>query len=256
MTIFSGACAESCGYGSYWAGVGLARTRNNPPATVTLTQWVYDYNGGDAVPGAAVSVCRACPCTADNVLDQQQTDPTGYVTLRFPAPTLPNENGSPYCLQASASGYLTTFFYRSVPYTESVVSIHDSLLPPQATGTALVKTTFSNPNHLNVGVRVFDCLTNTAPGVDISIAVVPSTTPAASGVEAGAGADDAAVDGGTGAWEADATTSAQNLTILFSAPPGIATLTATVPGIGVVSQISGVNIMPDTVIGVGLLPTP
>jgi hypothetical protein len=223
-----------------------------------LTDWVYDYFGGGGVAGAEVYVCPSCPCTESEALDHQSTDKRGYVTLNFSQVA----GRSPHCLQTTAPGYVTTLGYSPIPYTEPVLSIDNSLLPKTAAfGIALVSKARADASTPNVvGVGMYDCLFDPAPGVDISISVIPSTALMVPDLDAGADAPAQTGSEDAGPWNADAETgivaNGGGGRVIFSGvPPGTATLTASVPGVGIVSQVS-ITVVAGATIQVGMMPAP
>jgi hypothetical protein len=256
---FSVGCADSCGFGRYWSCAGPAKSPSTEPTTVKLTEWVYDYYGGGGVAGAEVYVCPSCPCTESEALDHQPTDKSGHVTLNF------RQVGgkSPQCLQTTAPGYVTTLGYSSIPYTEPVLSIDNSLLPKTAFGIALVSNARADAGTPNVvAVGMFDCLFDPAPGVDISIRVIPSSALMVPDLDAGADAPAQTAPGSedAGPWTADAETgivaNGGGGRVIFSGvPPGTGTLTATVPGVGIVSQVA-ITVVAGATIQVGMMPAP
>jgi hypothetical protein len=206
-----------------------------------LTEYVDQFPtgnglGGSPIAGALVSVCPTsqCPCSGSDA-PTQQADDAGFVTFSAVAA------GEKYCLQASAQGFLTTLAFGGPPYTEDVVSVGDTLLEPQALGIALVPSNYDRMG-VNVGVKVFDCLSDPAQNVNVSISVSPSSA---------AGGDDSGVGSEAGPWQADA--NANGSPSFGPAPPGVANLTATVPGVGVVSQVTAL-VAPGMVTEVGMFP--
>jgi hypothetical protein len=246
------ACSTLCAYGSYWACAGLVQFPSSAPTKITTTEFVSDYTSGIGIADADISVCGSCPCSGSQILVERTTDENGYVTLSWNQDVGPTGGGSTYCFQTTAPGYPLTLAFSPVPFTESVLSVNDSLLAPQLAGIPLVGPSTPNPNGFNVGVRVFDCLTNPAPGVVVSVAV-PATSP----VDAGAEIDDGggSADGQASVWDAAVDTNTSGLALFGPVPPGAATVTAVVPGVGLVSRIVA-NVMPDATTEIALFPTP
>jgi hypothetical protein len=257
---FSGTCAAPCGYGSYWACAGHVAWPI-APRTVTWTYLVRDYFTGKGVGGASVNVCTGCPCDAVHpVLGAGQTDQDGYVTLTFTQPLMGSGQAIPVCAVYSAPGYRTTIAYAGSPYVTPIVSVQNSLLqsnywagdispPPVASQVVSSYTGVTPDPALGVGVgAVFDCLSSPALGVTVSIDAPDAGAwpPSDSGVEGGVAAQ---------------TSSGQPIAggaLFFNVPPGNYTMTATVPGVGRVSQVAVAFESLEAGVGiqVGMPPTP
>jgi hypothetical protein len=189
-----------------------------------------------------------------------QTDPNGNLTLKFQQYLSPTGGGSTYCLQVTAQGYLDSFAIVEAPNTEPVASSNDSLVP-KAWGIALqtasaqqyidqtlVGTSYDPTVTPVVAASPFDCLGSPAVGVGISLGAGAATVP----TDADAGAN--VVFGDAGA--ASGRTNSQGRVIFLNVPPDASmTLTATVPGVGTVSQTS-VRTVANTLIEVAMPPMP
>jgi hypothetical protein len=245
------ACAELCGYGSNWACAGVVQFPRTPATTITMTQFVFDYPSGSPLANAKVTLCTSCPCSEGEAIAEGATDAGGFVTLSWNQDAGPIGGGDTWCIQATAPGHLLGLAYTSVPITETSPSVSDSFLAPRTFGIPLFDPSNPNPNGNNLGAVVFDCLSDPAPGVVVSVAV-PFTSP----VDAGAAIDDGGgpADGQASVWDAVVDANGNGVFLFGQVPPGMATVTAAVPGVGVVSQMV-VNIVPDATTAVALFPT-
>jgi hypothetical protein len=262
---YASTCAGPCNYGGYWACAGSVAWPNANSTQVTWTGWVYDWETKTGLPDASVTLCTNCPCPSatNGVVMSGQTDSNGYVTLMFQQAISPTGQGSTYCWQTSAAGYLTTFSYDGYPFTLPIENYTIDplnqktqwgvpLLTPaaeMANDTAL-HATYDPTRAIFVAGAVFDCLGNPAAagGAEVSIDTRDPMVLALNAFDAG---PDALPTGTTGA-------GGQRYTTLFLDVPtdaGSVTLTATVPGVGPVSQVSA-SVSPNTITVVGLPPTP
>jgi hypothetical protein len=259
---FSGTCNTPCGYGSYWACAGHVVWPNAKSSTYTWTEWAYDWYAKAGVAGAQVTVCTNCPCpnATNYVVTQGQTDDAGYISLTFQQGLSPTGQGSAYCYQTSAPGYLTNFAYGVFPGTEYGWSVH-GLLPPETWGIVLIKSQSQQTEDTAIGATydptrsilvtggVFDCLGSPVPAgsVDVSISTPDPSVLALQRLEGGSDALPTAQTGcGGGSYS----------TCFFDVPADASvTLTATATGVGETSQVSA-NVAPDTITQVALIPTP
>ena len=136
------------------------------------------------------------------------------------------------------------------------------LQPPTAWGIGLFTPAAQQANDESVGATydptraifvsggVFDCLGSPTPAgrADVSINTRDPMVLALTPVDAGPDTGTTATTGAAG----------QPYTVIFFDVPvdaGAVTLTTTVPGVGQVGQIAA-NVAPNTVVQVGLIPTP
>lgn len=260
----SGTCATPCGFGAVWACAGHI-VLPAAPAHVTETAWVYDYQSQVGVAGAQVSICTNCPCrtaTAPNVaLAQGVTDTDGYVTLPFTQLLSGAGQGSSVCLQVSAPGYLDVFAYSGFTIIEATVG-SNPLAPPVLWGISLVTpqvqmtfndsagAAFDSTRAPAIYAAVFDCLGDPIPtgGAEVSISVRDPMM-----ISYGA------IDAGPDAWPSVPTgygALGSNTGAFLNVPGDAAvTLSATVPGVGLVSTVP-VAVAPGTVTEVGMPPSP
>jgi hypothetical protein len=256
---FSGTCATACGYGSYWPCAGHVVWPNATSNTVTLTWWVYDFTSGTGLAGADVSICTGCPCPGPfaDVLAQGHTDQSGFYTVGFPNVLSPTGGGASICVQVTAPGYVTYLGYTEFPYTEPQAYIKNSLLPPSGWGNVLLPPTDRAQRIASTGITpdpdagvmaagIFDCLGSPAGGVHVSINT-PDAAPWPALVDAGPDAMPTSVSAASGQFAGRA--------FFFNVPPGTYQLTATVPGVGRVSQVSGAVSGTDET-AVAMPPTP
>jgi hypothetical protein len=261
---FSSICSTPCGYGSYWACAGQVHWPHAMSPEVTVTDLVYDHVSKKGVPGAQVTICTNCPCpTATNgVLGQGLTNDGGIYTITFQPVISVLGEGSTFCTQVTAPEYLPDFAYGEYPPVEPRENAISSLLPIATWGVALltpaaqmanstgVGGTFDPARAIFVAANVSDCLGSPvlAGGADISINVRDPMMLAYGGLDAGPDAWPTVPTGMTGL--------ASNQGLFLDVPPDASvTLTATVPGVGPVSQVS-VAIAPNTTTEVVLPPTP
>jgi hypothetical protein len=269
---FSSTCAGPCGYGSDWACAGHITWPNAKSRTVTWTWWVYDFQTGAGIPGAEVSICGSstgpgcpCPTSTNRVLAQAPTDWNGYATLTFQQELTPTGGGSSYCAQTTAPGYLANLAAQEYPNTGPVVSITNSLLATTAWGIALqtpgaqasdsvANGAASDPTVAPVvAAGIYDCLGSPANGVDVSITGPPAVADAVDGGPLNRAIAVFGVDAGPGG-----STTAQSIggrVFFLDVPAGNVMLTATVPGVGVVSQVS-MTAAANTITQVAMPPTP
>jgi hypothetical protein len=264
---FANACATQCGYGTDFTCAGHVAWPGADSTEYVWTEWVYDWETKKGVAGATVQVCTNCPCpTATNgVVGSGQTDANGYITIRYQQGLSPTGEGSLYCYQTTADGYLTSFAYGGFPQTNGAWSVVDGLLPPEAWGVVLLSPAAQQRNDVTIGATydpnrailvtggVFDCLGSPAQanGASVSINVRDPMLVALGQLDAGPDAWPT-VPTGSGSASTLGTYSAD----FFDVPADASViLTATVPGVGVVSQVSA-NLAPGTVTQVGLPPTP
>jgi hypothetical protein len=217
-----------------------------------MTQFVFDYTSGSPLANAKVTLCTSCPCSGGEVVAEGATDAGGFVTLSWNQDAGPTRVGDTLCIQATAPGHLLALAYISLPITGTPLSVSDSFLAPRTIGIPLFDPSNPNPSGNNLGAVVLDCLSDPSPGVVVSVAV-PSNSP----VDAGAGFDDGngPADGQASVWDAVVETGSNGVALFGRVPPGPATVTAAVPGVGVVSQMV-VNVVPDATTAVALFPTP
>jgi hypothetical protein len=257
-------CAKPCGYGGYWACAGKVTWPAAESRTYAWTECVFDWEKKTGGAGAQVTVCTSCPCpTATNAMVAQgQTDPDGYVTLTCKQALSITGQGTTYCYQVIAPGYLTVFAYIPSPLTKRTGwSVHDTLLPRETWGIELFTpaaqqsndelagATYDPTRAIFVSGGVFHCLGSPAPsgGANVSINASDPMVLALNATDAGSDAGLTATTGAAG----------QSYTVIFFDVPtdGGLTLTTTVPGVGQVSQVA-VNAAPNTLVEVPLVPTP
>jgi len=256
---FSGTCSTACGFGSYWACVGHI---GYPVASkmVTWTDWVYDVATQMPVADASVSICNNCPCPTPSfpVLAQGQTDPNGFFTLQFPLTLAPSGQAQSLCVQTSAAGYMTTFFYPGFPFSEPSSSIKDSLEPNVSLGLVLFTAANEEQDLVGLGgtydpsrgmlaAGVFDCLINAADGVTVSVASNDPLIVPVGAIDGGADAGPTALSGGLpGTGHA----------VFLNVAPGSYVVTARPPGFDKPIDSVTVNVAAGTLTQVGVFPAP
>jgi hypothetical protein len=257
---FSGTCAQPCGFGHYWACAGRIGYPTSKSPTASWTNWVYDEGTQAGVPGANVSICSNCPCPTASfpLLAQGQTGADGFFSLQIPQVLSPNGQSQPLCVETTASGYATTFLYTGFPFSEPTSSIKDSLGPYVSLGLVLFAASnvqqdttalggTYDPMRGTIAAGIFDCLTNPADGVYVSIDKSDPLIVLAAPVDAGADAGLTTLSGGF---------NTDGHAVFFNVAPGSYTLTATPKGLSQpIDQIT-VNVASGTVTQVGVFPAP
>jgi hypothetical protein len=257
---FSGACAQSCGFGSYWACAGHIDYPVPKATVINWTNWVYDTSNFDPVVNATLLVCANCPCpTAEfPLLAQGKTGLDGFVTIPIPLNPASNGQAQLFCIQTSAGAYDTSFFFPGVPYSEPSTSISDALGPAVSLGLILFSGTNMQQDVMNLGgnydptrgmiaAGIFDCFANPANNVLVAIDSRDPLAVLAEPVDAGADAGLATLSGGY---------NTNGHAVFFNLAPRSYVLTATLPGLSKpVGQVT-VNVAPKTVSQCGLFPGP
>jgi hypothetical protein len=257
---FSGACAQSCGFGSYWACAGHIDYPVTKAAKTDWTNWVYDISNNLPVANATLLVCANCPCpTAEfPLLAQGKTDLNGFFTIPIPLNLASNGQAQLICIQTSAGGYDTSFFFPGIPYSEPSISINDALGPAVSLGLVLFSATNIqqvvtslggnyDPTRGMIAAGIFDCFANPANNVLVSIDSNDPSAVLAQPADAGADAGLATLSGGY---------NTNGHAVFFNLPPRTYVLTGTPPGFSKpVGQVT-VNVAPKTVSQCGLFPGP
>lgn len=257
---FSGTCAGPCGFGNYWACVGRVGFPAAKSPSVTWTNWVYDVGNQAPIADAAVSICGDCPCPAANspLLGQGQTGADGFFTVQAQQVRNPNGQAQPFCVQTNASGYLTSFLYPGLPFSEPSSSIKDSLEPYVSLGIVLfpesnIKQDVTalggsyDPMRGTIAAGIFDCLANPADGVFVTLDSNDPKVVLAVPVDAGSGAGLTTRSGGL---------NTVGHAVFFNVAPGSYALSARPPGFTrPIDQIM-VNVAASTVTQVGVFPAP
>jgi hypothetical protein len=257
---FSGACAQSCGFGSYWACAGHIDYPVAKAPVVNFTNWVYDISNQLPVANATLSVCANCPCPTAQfpLLAHGKTGIDGYFSISVPLNQASNGKAQLFCIQTSAGAYDTSFFFPGLPYSEPSTSILDALGPPVSLGLVLFSETNMQQDVANLGgvydptrgmiaAGIFDCFANPANNVLVSIDSNDPLAVLAEPVDAGADAGLATLSGGY---------NTNGHAVFFNLAPRTYVLTATPPGLSKpVGQVT-VNVAPQTVSQCGLFPGP
>jgi hypothetical protein len=257
---FSGTCAGPCGFGNYWACAGHVGFPAAKSSSVTWTNWVYDVGNQAAVADAAVSICGSCPCPAGNspLLGQGQTGADGFFTVQVQQVLDPNGQAQPFCVETNASGYLTSFLYTGLPFSEPSSSIMDSLAPYVSLGIVLFSPAnvqvdtdglggTYDPKRGMIAAGIFDCLANPADGVYVTINSNDPQVILAVPVDAGPGAGLTTRSGGL---------NTVGHAVFFNVAPGSYLLSATPPGFGrAIDQVT-VTVAASTVTQIGVFPSP
>jgi hypothetical protein len=257
---FSGVCEQQCGFGNYWACAGHIDFPVAKAAVTTWTNYVYDISDRIAVANATLQVCANCPCpTAEfPLLAQGTTNIQGYVTIPIPLNQASNGQAELFCVQVSASGYDTTFFFPGIPYSEPSISISDALGPPVSLGLVLfsamnIQKVIANlggtydPTRGMIAAGIFDCLANPANNVLVQIDSHDPTAVLAEPIDAGAEAGLATLSGGY---------NTNGHAVFFNLAPRTYVLTATPPGFTKPVGQTTVNVAATTVSQCGLFPGP
>jgi hypothetical protein len=257
---FSGTCLDPCGFGSYWACAGRVGYPVAQSDTLTWTSWVYDASNQAPVAGASLSFCNNCPCPTANfpLLAQAQTGPDGFFTVQIPLTRSSNGQSQFFCAEISANGYLRTFFFPGIPFSNRTDSINDSLGPKVTLGQILfgpsnVQQDVSalggsyDPGRGMIAAGIFDCLGNPANGVTVSIDSTDPLVVLAAPVDGGAGAGLTTRSGGF---------NTNGHAVFFNVSPGTYVLTATPPGLSKPVDQLTVNVAAGTVTQLGLFPAP
>jgi hypothetical protein len=228
---------------------------------VNLTWWVYDFSSQMGVSGADVSICTGCPCPTANtpVLAHAQTDGSGHFTVPVRQSVGPANVANTLCVQTTAPGYMTTFTYFTTPISTPTASIDEQLLPEVGAGIALLTPSAQMLNEQAfgvtydqtrgaVGVGIWDCLSNPANGVSVTLSGGGSMAVALGGIDGGPGTLPTSVSGagnlGTGR------------AIFLNVAPGTVALTATPSGLTTPVDTRTVTVAAGTLTQVGMAPWP
>jgi hypothetical protein len=260
---FSGTCATSCGFGSYWACAGNVGYPVPKAQTLTWTNWVYDAFNQMPVSGATLLVCSSnCPCNLTYPMIAQGTTGTdGFFTLSIPVKYDSTGQQQLFCIETHAAGYDTSFFFPGLPFSEPNTSSKDGLGPNVSLGLIVFSASniqtyvmslpgghSQDPARGVIAAGIFDCFANpAADGVLVSIGTNDPLAAPSDPVDAGADAGLSTLTGGR---------NTAGHAVFFNLEAGSYVVTATPPGFSNPVGKVAVTVAPSTVSQLGVFPSP
>ena len=181
QNIVNNDCATPCAFGTHWQCAGkVSWAAPRSPAT-TVHLWVKDYNSGDAVPDAQVTVCGGPDTLCAMPFQTGMTDASGEVSLPFQ--NVVNVGGqlsglgiNGY-LALTAPGIVDDYYYWGFPLSATERSLFAQVIAPsdlqQLQSDVHIE---QDPKRGVVDVVVYDCGGQNAIGVQVTLSTADAKT--------------------------------------------------------------------------------
>ncbi len=195
---YTSTCSNLCAYGQNWNCVGHVVWPHAKATTITINDTIRDFSTGLPAPG--LDVCWSYdPTTCGDpgvVFAAARTNDAGYSTATLQLPSISSLGGIEPSFQGwcrmSSPETVTVWALMGFPQTERTWTVSPSYAQLSSTSDefeALLAATgmTPDPSRAVISTRVYDCLGNPAPNVQVSIdpLVVDSRTAVIYGGSAG-----------------------------------------------------------------------